>query len=72
MRLTPGRVLEGLALEQPGEQEVALLEAQQLLVELDVVAARQQPPRLELDQRRGDEQELGGDVEVERAIGRPR
>src|SRR5205823_13129661 len=60
-----GRVLERLALEQPGEQEVALLEEGQLLVEVDVVAARQQPAGLELDEGGGDEQELGGDVEVE-------
>ena len=60
-----GRVLERLALEQPREQEVALLEAQQLLVDVDVVAAREQPPRLELDERRRDEQELGGAVEVD-------
>ena len=36
----PGRVLERLALEQPREQEVALLEAHQLFVEVDVVPAR--------------------------------
>ena len=61
----PGRVLERLALEQPGEQQVALLEAQQLLVELDIVGAGQQAAGLELDERRGDEQELGRDLEVE-------
>ena len=60
------RVLERLALEQPGEEQVALLEAQQLLVELEVLAAGQQAAGLELDERRGDEQELGGDVEIER------
>ena len=61
-----GGVLERLALEQPGEQEVALLEAQQLLVELEVFDAGQQAAGLELHQRRRDEEELGGDVEVER------
>ena len=61
----PGRVLERLALEQAGEEQVALLEAQQLLVELAHVGAREQAAGLELDERRGDEQELGGDVEVE-------
>ena len=59
------RVLERLALEQPREQQVALLEAHQLLVEIDVVAAGQQPARLQLDERRRDQQELGGDVEVD-------
>ena len=33
-------VLERLALEQPGEQQVALLEPQQLLVELELFEAR--------------------------------
>ena len=60
-----GRVLERLALEQAGQEQVALLPEGQLLVEVDVVAARQQPPGLELDQRGRDEQELGGHVEVE-------
>ena len=59
------RVLERLALEQPREQEVALLEPQQLLVDVDVVAAREQPPGLELDERGRDEQELRGAVEVD-------
>jgi hypothetical protein len=58
-------VLERLALEQAGEQQVALLPQRELLVEVDVGAARQQAPGLELDQRGGDQQELGGDVEVE-------
>ena len=62
-----GRVLERLALEQARQQQVALLEAQQLLVELEVVEAREQAAGLELHQRRRDEQELGGDVEVEAA-----
>ena len=60
-----GDVLERLALEQPGEQQVALLPQRQLLVEVDVGAARQQAPGLELDERGGDQQELGRDVEVE-------
>src|SRR5439155_24234441 len=60
-----GRVLEGLALEQAGQQEVALLESQQLFVELELVDARQQATGLQLDQRGRDQEELGGDVEVE-------
>ena len=59
-------VLERLALEQAGEQQVALLPQGELVVEVDVGRTRQQPAGLELDQRGGDEQELGGDVEVER------
>ena len=60
-----GDVLERLALEQPGEQQVALLPQRQLVVEVDVVATGQQPPRLQLDERRRDQQELGGEVEIE-------
>ena len=59
------RVLERLALEQAGEQQVALLEAEELLVELGVFEAGEQAAGLELHQRGGDEEELGGDVEVE-------
>src|SRR5690606_28335055 len=58
-------VLERLALEQAGEQQVALLPQGQLLVEVDVVAPRQEAPGLELDQGRGDQQELGRDLEIE-------
>ena len=47
------------------EQQVALFPERELVVEIDVVVAGQQPPRLELDQRGRDQQELGGDVEVE-------
>src|SRR5439155_20800078 len=53
-----------LALEEAGQQQVALLVEGQLLVEVDVVTAGQQPPALELDERRRDQEELGGDVEV--------
>src|SRR5438552_1657815 len=47
------------------EEEVALLEPGELLVEVDVVASGQEPPGLELHERRGDEQELGRGLEVE-------
>ena len=60
-----GGVLEGLALEQAGEEEVALLPQGQLVVEIAVVEVGQQAPGLQLDQRGRDEQELGGDLEVE-------
>ena len=59
------RVLERLALEQAGEQQVALLPQGQLVVEVEVGLVGQQSPRLQLDERRRDEQELGGDLEVE-------
>ena len=59
------RVLERLAVEEPGEQEVALLEPGQLLVEIDVVAAGKQAARLQLDERRRDQQELGGRLEID-------
>ena len=59
------RVLERLALEQPREQQIALLEPQQLLVDVDVLAAGQQAPGLELHQRGRDQQELGRAVEVD-------
>ena len=60
-----GGVLEGLALEQPGEEQVALLPEGQLVVEVDVVVLGQEAAGLQLDQGGGDQQELGGDVEVE-------
>src|SRR4029079_14943420 len=59
------RVLEGLAVEQPTEQQIAFLEAAQLLVELDVVAPREQAPGLQLHQRRRDQQELGCRLEID-------
>ncbi len=59
------RVLERLALEQAGEKEVALLPQRQLVVEVDVLVTRQKPLRLQLDERRGDEEELGRHLEVE-------
>ena len=61
-----GDVLERLALEQPGEQQVALLPQGELVVEVDGRRTRQQAAGLELDERGGDQQELGGEVEVER------
>ena len=55
----------GLELEQAGEQAVALFEAGELLVVLDVVGPGQQLARLELDQDRRDHQELAGGLHVE-------
>ena len=47
---------------EAGEEDVALLPQRQLVVQLDVVAPRQQAPGLELDERGRDEEELGGDL----------
>lgn len=60
-----GGVLERLALEETGEKEVALGPDGQILVEINVVEARQQAPRLQLEQCGGDQQELGGEIQVE-------
>ena len=60
-----GGVLERLALQQPGQQQVPLLPEGQLLLDLDVIAAGQQPAGLQLEQHGRDEQELGGHLEVE-------
>ena len=59
-----GRLLEGAALEEAGEQEVAVLGGGQLVGDL-VVVLDQQVAGLELDQRGRQEQELGRRVEVE-------
>lgn len=58
------RVLEGLALKQPRQQIVAFFPTGEFFIEVDRLRRRQQAARFEFDQRRGDEQELGGHVEV--------
>ena len=65
-----GDVLEGEAGEQAGEQPIALLGEQQLLVEVDVGVAGEQAAGLQLDEGGGDHQELGGDLEIERRASR--
>ena len=57
-------VLERLALDEPGQQQVPLLPEGQLVVEVDVAVAGEQPLGLQLDQGGGDEEELGGQVQV--------
>ena len=57
-------VLERLALEQAGQQEIAFFPDTQFVVEIAVVETGEQPAGLELDQRGSDQQELGGDVEI--------
>jgi hypothetical protein len=59
------RLLERLALQQAGEEKVALLPEPELLVEVDVITAWEQAPRLELHQDGGDQEELGGHLQVE-------
>ena len=53
------------ALEQPGQQEVALLPPDQVLLVVRPLAAGQQPLRLQLDQDGRHEQEFGQLVEVD-------
>ena len=60
-----GRVLEGLAVEQAGEQQIALVPQRQLVVEIDVAIVGEQSLGLQLDQGGRDQEELGGDLEVE-------
>ena len=60
-----GDVFEGLGFEQPSEQQVALLPERQFVVQIHVGLVGQQPPSLEFDERRGDQQEPGDHVEVE-------
>ena len=55
----------GPALEQPGQQQIALLPPDQVLVVVRGLAARQQLLRLQLDQDGRHEQELGQLVEVD-------
>ena len=56
-------VLEGAVLQQAGEEDVAGLDEREVLLVLGA-ALRQQPGRLEVEQGRGDEQELGGLAQV--------
>ena len=52
-------VLEGLVLQQPGEQQVPGLEERHVFLVFHLTG-RQEPGRLEVQQRRGDHQELAG------------
>ena len=61
----PRRILERLALEQPGQQEVAFLPAGQLLLHVDVVRSRQETAGLQLQKHGRDQEELGGDFQIE-------
>jgi hypothetical protein len=54
-----GDVLEGPVLQQAREQQVAGLDEGEVLLVLRA-GLRQQPGRLEVEQGRGDEEELGG------------
>ena len=59
-----GDVLERPVLQQPGEQQVAHLQQREVLLVVHL-AGRQQPGRLEVEQRRGDHQERGRLVELQ-------
>ena len=64
-----GRV--GLALEQPGHEQVPLLPPDELLVGIDVVGPGEETARLELDEQGGDDQELGEGLQVHLRPSRP-
>ena len=63
-------LLERAVLHQPGEQQVARLQQCEVLLVLDV-ALRQQPGGLEVEQRRGDDEERGRLLEVPDPAQRP-
>ena len=58
-----GDVLERAVLQQPGEEDVAGLDQREVLLVLGA-GLRQQPGGLEVEQGRGDEEELRGLREV--------
>ena len=60
-----GDVLEGAALQQPGQQQVPFLPECELLVEVHCLLAGEQTTGLQFHQGRGNQQEFGGDVQVE-------
>ncbi len=64
-----GRI--GLELEEPGQETVALLEAGELLVVLDVVGTGKELAGLELHQDGRDHEELAGGLDVEGLTGVP-
>ena len=55
---------ESRALDQARQQVVTLFQQRQTLL-VGLLAVGQQPPALQLDERRGDDQELGGNFEIE-------
>ena len=60
----PGRLLVGLVLQQPGEEEVTGLEQLEVVLVVDL-GGRQQPGGLEVEEGGGDDEELAGLVEVQ-------
>jgi hypothetical protein len=54
-----GDVLERAVLQEPGEEDVAGLDEREVLLVLGT-GLRQQPGGLEVEQGRGDDEELGG------------
>ena len=59
------RVLEGLAFDEPREEQVTLLPQAELVVEVDLRVVRKQATGLQLDQRCRNQEELGSDPQVE-------
>ena len=60
-----GGVLEGLALEEAGEQQIPLLPQRQLLVGIGVIGVGKQPAGLQLEQHGRDQEELRRHLQVE-------
>jgi len=60
-----GRVLERLAVEEPGDEQIALLPECELVVDVDLGILGEKPLAFELDQRGRDQEELGGHLEIE-------
>jgi hypothetical protein len=58
------RILERLAFEEPGQQEISLLPQAEFVIEIEGVVDGQQAPTLQFDQGGGDQQELRRQLEV--------
>lgn len=58
-------VLEGLAVKQACDEQIALLPERKLVVEIDVGIFGKETLALQFDKGRSDEKKLGGDIEVE-------
>jgi tryptophanyl-tRNA synthetase len=60
------RLFERAVLKELREQQVPLFEQRQLFIEIDTFSIRQQSTKLQFDQRRSDQQELGRHLQIER------
>lgn len=59
------RVFERLAVEQSSDEEVPFLPQREFVVEIDIGVLGQQAFALEFDEGGGDQEELGGDLQIE-------